>query len=263
MWAILMAVSRAHAESVNGHATPPRPHLNALIGQYLARRPGAVTAAVYDVNTNQSWNYNGGMRNDTGSIVKVDILETRLHQTDGTLSSHERQLAAAMIEQSDNNAATALWNEDGGAVGIGAYNEEVGLRCTSFDPYGHWGLTLTCASDQLRLLAELANPNRLLTDHSRQYQLYLMEHVVSWEAWGVSAGVPLEGVSVALKNGWLPHGNVPWIVNSIGILHGDGRYYFIAVLTRDPGEGDGIDTIEGISGIVWRHMSGLFRGPTH
>jgi len=116
-------------------------------------------------------------------------------------------------------------------------------------------LTLTCASDQLRLLSELVSPKTLLTDYARRYQLYLMEHVVSWEAWGVSGGVPREGVSVALKNGWLPHADVPWIVNSIGIIHGDGRYYFIAVLTRDRTEADGIKTIKGISGIVWRHLS--------
>jgi len=117
MVVILLAVSSAQAESAPSHSSPPRPSLIPLIGQYLARRPGAVTAAIYDVNSNQSWSYNGGMRNDTASIVKVDILEARLHQTHGQLSSHERRLAAAMIEQSDNNAATALWNEDGGAVG--------------------------------------------------------------------------------------------------------------------------------------------------
>ena len=251
----LLAVSSAQAAGLPRSQRPPRPSLNALIGQYLARRPGAVTAAIYDVNTGQSLSYNGGMRNYTASIIKVDILETRLHQTGGQLSGHERRLAAAMIEQSDNNAATALWNEDGGAVGVGAYNTQVGLRCTSFDPYGQWGLTLTCASDQLRLLAELVSPNPSLSDYSRHYQLHLMKHVVSWEAWGVSGGVPHTGVSVALKNGWLPHGNVPWIVNSIGVIHGDGRYYFIAVLTRDPTQADGIDTIEGISGIVWQHIS--------
>jgi hypothetical protein len=201
------------------------------------------------------------MRNDTASIVKVDILETRLHQTHGHLSGNERALATAMIEQSDNNAATALWNEDGGPAGVGQYNRAVGLHCTSLNVA--WGLTLTCARDQLRLLNVLSHHNHLLSDRSRGYQLYLMRHVVAWEAWGVSAGVPHAGVSVALKNGWLPYGNAPWIVNSIGIIHGDDRYYYIAVLTRDPTEGDGIGTIEGISRLVWRALRDHERGRHH
>ena len=254
---ILLAASSAQAaEPPPAHSAPPAPSLNALIERYLAPPPAtAVTAAIYDVNTQQSWSYNGAMRNYTASIIKVDILETRLYQTGGHLSSHDRQLAAAMIERSDNNAATALWNEDGSAVGIAAYNRQAGLRCTSFDRAGHWGLTLTCATDQLSLLAKLATPNRLLSSYSRRYQLNLMEHVAPWEAWGISGGVPHAGVSVALKNGWLPHGTIPWIVNSIGIIHGQGRYYYIAVLTHDPTEADGINTIEGISSIVWQHIT--------
>ena len=258
----LLAPGSSPASTLHRPHTHRRPTLKHLIAGYIARRPGATTAAVYDVKTGQRWGVNWGMRNDTGSIVKVDILETRLHQTHGHLSDHERQLAKAMIEQSDNDAATALWNEDGADAGVDRYNREVGLRCTSLGQNGYWGLTLTCASDQLRLLNRLAEHNRLLTDRSRRYQLYLMRHVISGEAWGVSAGVPHPGVSVALKNGWLPYGDAPWIVNSVGIIHGDDRYYYIAVLTRDPTERDGIATIEGISRLVWRNLPRrIHRGP--
>ena len=235
--------------------TPTPPSLEQRIAAYLADRPGAVTVAVYDADAQKLWLYGPGMRNDTASIIKVDILEARLYQTHGRLSAHERSLATAMIDQSDNNAATSLWNADGAAAGIAVYNRRIGLRCTSFDPHGHWGLTLTCAQDQLRLLAELAQPDSLLTAYSRSYELYLMEHVSSTEAWGVSGGLPLTGVTVALKNGWLPHRHAPWVVNSIGIVQGDGRRYHIAVLTRDATEQDGINTIEGISGIVWQNVS--------
>ena len=197
---ILLAISSAQAaDPPSAYATPPAPSLSALIDRYLAPLPaGAVTAAIYDVTTRKSWSYNGDMRNYTASIIKVDILETRMYQTRGHLSSQDRRLAAAMIERSDNNAATALWNEDGKAVGIAAYNDQAGLRCTSFDPAGHWGLTLTCANDQLSLLAKLAAPNGLLSSYSRRYQLNLMEHVVPSEAWGITGGVPHAGVSVAL-----------------------------------------------------------------
>jgi Beta-lactamase enzyme family len=252
---IVLLVLAGNAEARHAHRRHRPPPLNHLIHSYLIRRPGSITVAVWDVLHRQRWNSNDGMRNDTASIVKVDILEARLHQTHGHLSHDDRALAAAMIEESDNDAATALWDQDGGAIGIGAYNRRVGLRCTSLDPFGYWGLTLTCARDQLRLLSVLAEPNKLLSIGARRYQLYLMEHVVSSEAWGVSGGVPHAGVSVALKNGWLPYDDAPWIVNSIGIIHGDGRFYYIAVLTRDPNENDGIATIEHVSSIVWQHIA--------
>lgn len=247
--AVLVPAALAAPSAGGGGAS-----LTYLIGRYLAHRPGRATVAVYDAVAKRLWLYQPSLRNETASIVKVDILEARLRQTQGHLSSSDRSLAKIMIERSDNNAATALWNEDGGAAGIGRYNGSAGLGCTSLDNSA-WGLTLTCARDQIHLLSHLANPNRLLTDSARRYELRLMRHVVSWEAWGVSGGVPHEGVSVALKNGWLPYDSVPWIVNSIGFVHGRGRRYLIAVLTRDPSEQDGINTIEGVSAIVWRHVA--------
>ena len=72
---------------------------------------------------------------------------------------------------------------------------------------------------------------------------------------GVSAGVA-GGVSVALKNGWVPlTGATDWEVNSIGRIKGDGRMYLIAILTaHDPSQAYGIETIEGLSTIVWSDL---------
>jgi hypothetical protein len=83
-----------------------------------------------------------------------------------------------------------------------------------------------------------------------------MESVESDQQWGVSGGVPA-GVSVALKNGWVPLTSYTyWEVNSIGRIKGDGRDYLIAVLTaHDPSEQYGIDSIEGISSIVWNALA--------
>jgi hypothetical protein len=78
----------------------------------------------------------------------------------------------------------------GGACGIGGYNRLARLQRTSLDRFGYWGLTLTCAHDEVRLLTHLAVANRLLSDASRQYELFLMEHVVSRQRWGVSSGIP-------------------------------------------------------------------------
>jgi hypothetical protein len=83
-----------------------------------------------------------------------------------------------------------------------------------------------------------------------------MESVEADQAWGVSAGVPT-GVTVALKNGWLPlEDDGDWQVNSIGWVDGDGRNYLIAVLTKNNDtEQSGITTVEGLSTLVWNALA--------
>jgi hypothetical protein len=61
-------------------------------------------------------------------------------------------------------------------------------------------------------------------------------------------------VTVALKNGWLPlnDANTDWQINSVGWVSGGGRDYLLAVLsTGNPTEQYGIDTINGLSSLVW------------
>jgi hypothetical protein len=59
------------------------------------------------------------------------------------------------------------------------------------------------------------------------------------------------GTTVALKNGWLPHG-AGWNINSIGWVGGHGRNYLIAVTTSgDPTESYGIDSISEVATAAW------------
>ena len=229
---------------------------------YLARRSGTVLAAVYDVRTGQSWRLGDGPAQDEASVVKLDILETLLSASDGTgLSSDDQGLAEQMIEDSDNDAATSLWYAAGGTAGVAAYNDKVGLSrttpsecvvCADF-PWPGWGLTTTVPYDQITLLKQLIKPGPTLTSGERQYALSLLENVTPDQAWGVSGGVPA-GVTVALKNGWLPlnDDNTDWQVNSEGWVSGDGRDYLISVLTTgNPTEQYGIDTIGELSAMIW------------
>ena len=235
---------------------------SAAVGGYLAGRSGTVLAAVYDVRTGQSWRLGDGPPQDAASVVKVDILETLLSASDGTgLSSGNTGLAEQMIEDSDNDAATSLWYAAGGTAGLAAYNDRVGLTgttpspcvvCADF-PWPGWGLTTTVPDDQISLLKQLVEPGPLLTAAERQYALSLLENVTPDQAWGVSGGVPA-GVTVALKNGWLPlnDDNTDWQINSEGWVSGDGRDYLISVLTTgNPTEQYGINTINGLSSLIW------------
>jgi Beta-lactamase enzyme family len=255
-----------------GAASPAAPaeHANPLSGTaaaYVAGRSGSVLAAVYDVSTGQSWRLGDGPAQPAASVVKLDILETLLAKQAGTtLSAGDQSLSQSMIEDSDNDAATSLWDEAGGAAGIGAYNDSAGLSgttpsacvtCAGFAWPG-WGLTTTVPQDQLALLKQLIAPGQrpLLSDAQRSYVLSLLENVAPEQRWGVSGGVPA-GVTVALKNGWLPlnDANTDWQINSVGWVSGDGRDYLVAVFTTgNPTEQYGIDTINALSSRIWTAM---------
>jgi len=253
----------------SGQAVPAR-HADPLSGaaaSYAADRSGSVLAAVYDVSTGQSWRLGDGPPQAEASVVKLDILEALLAKQAGTaLSAGDQSLSQSMIEDSDNDAATSLWDEAGGATGIGAYNDSAGLSgttpsacvtCAGFAWPG-WGLTTTVPQDQLSLLRQLIapGPRPLLSDAQRGYALSLMENVAPGQRWGVTGGVPA-GVRVALKNGWLPlnDANTDWQINSVGWVSGDGRDYLVAVLTTgNPTEQYGIDTINALSSRIWTAM---------
>jgi len=228
--------------------------LRQAVRDYVNHREGAVTAAVYDNVARRLVVVRPKVRGWTASIVKVDILETLLHDTHGHLSADQRRAAKAMIERSDNDAATELWDEDGGASGVRSYNNDVGLRQT--DPDVAWGLTTTSAADQITLVRTLLRQSKLLTNHSRTYERWLMRHVVVDQRWGISAGVP-SNATFGIKNGWLPvyKDHDLWDVNSIGWVRGDNKRYEIAVLTEhNTTEGYGISTIEHIATIAWNHV---------
>ncbi len=229
--------------------------LPAAIQHYLDGRQGDVAVSVYDAVTQQSFTINGGAQFDTASIIKASILGTLLQQTQAkqtTLTTAQQNLAVPMIEDSNNNDATALWNAEGGAPAVASFVHALGMNSTT--PSVYWGLTKTTAADQVKLVSALAYGTPELSAASRNYELSLMENVTSWEAWGVTGGVP-NGVTVALKNGWLPRPS-GWVINSIGWVDGQGRNYVIAILSnQDPGEQYGIDTANTVSGLIWNALS--------
>jgi len=225
---------------------------------YLSGRSGVISAAVQDLRTGQTWTYHPGDREQTGSIIKVDILETLLRQAQLSrtpLDGDEVALVQGMIENSDNDDAQDLWSLVGASTGISTYDAEAGLTQTVPNTEGYWGETTTSALDQIRLLRELVMKHSLLNAASKHYELGLMEHVEPDQAWGVSGGVP-SSVNIALKNGWLPlTTDTNWEINSIGRVKGNGRRYLIAILTaHDPSESYGITTADGISSIVWTDL---------
>jgi hypothetical protein len=195
--------------------------------------PGAdagVSVAVLDVRSGVTATY-GTTAFDTASIVKVDILAALLlgAQDDGrSLTAQERSYATSMIENSSNAAATALWNAIGGADGLDAANERLGVTGTTGGEGPRWGLTQTTAAGQLALLKAVFGSESALDASSRTYVKSLMGQVEADQQWGVSAA----GDSWELKNGWLPRSATGlWDINSIGQVTAGGRSYLLAVLS--------------------------------
>jgi hypothetical protein len=249
-----------HRRRISHHHPPPRPHITdpftqASLRSWLAHRPGDITAAVTDLHTGRTMVYRPGHAEHTASIVKVDILATLLHerQSEGPLDEETRETAAGMIESSDDDDATDLWNAEGGASAVQDFDHAVGMPATTASV--DWGLTTTTPSDQLTLLNTAFFANRLLTTASRDYISGLMHHISAVDTWGVTAGPGAAHARVAFKNGWLPYDGA-WQVNSIGDVRGSGRHYLIAVMTDGSAtEGEGIATIEHISRTVWADLA--------
>ncbi|MDN0196086.1 serine hydrolase [Streptomyces sp. S.PNR 29] len=207
-----------------------------------------VSVAVLDLDSGESASYGDGTF-DTASIVKVDILAALLLQAQDAgrgLTATEKAHAKAMIENSDNASASALWQAIGRADGLDAANERFGLTDTEGGDGALWGLTQTTAADQLTLLGQVFGDDAEseLSGVSRTYLQGLMEQIAAGQHWGVSAAA--DGSRWALKNGWLPRSTTGlWDINSIGRVRVDGHDCLVAVLSDgNPTKAKGISLVE-------------------
>ena len=216
----------------------------------------AVGLAVSDPATGVTCELAASRQFDSASIVKATILAALLHGDNAQPSAGERAHATAMITESDNDAATDLWND----VGPAAMRQFLNLaKMTQTVPGtgGYWGLTQVTARDQMKLLHLLTAPNGVLSRAARSYELGLMARVDPAQRWGISAGAPA-GMTVALKNGWLPTGAAGWQINSIGCVLGSrpprapgAREYCLVVLTDDnPTMAYGVETVSEVARVV-------------
>jgi len=254
--------------SPKASTSPAAGPLDAQAQAYLAGRRGRVEADVYDLSTGQQWTLGQQAPQAEASVVKLEILEAVLHQRmvqRVVLSLSEQELTPPMIEQSDDEAGTTMWEDVGGAKGMRAFDHNVGLRQTSpsnclqcpGSSLPGWGLTTSTPQDQITLLRQLVQPSAVLDRNDQKYALHLLENVTLSQRWGVSSGVPA-GVTVALKNGWqpLPAGNLDWQVDSVGWVSGDGRNYLLAMLSSgNPSQQYGIDTLNHLGAMAWSALA--------
>ena len=224
----------------------------------MSGRTDTIAVTVADRRTGVVCRLNEGHRYDSASVVKVTILAAllRWHQEAGkALTSTEISRATAMITQSDNNAASALWNEVG-RTRLQHYLNLARMTETILGPGGYWGLTQITARDELTQLRLLTSSNTVLNSSFRSFETGLMARVIASQRWGVPAGAP-SAVTVHVKNGWLPRATRGWRIHSIGWFNGSsGRNYMIVVLTdNNPTMAYGVTTIQRIAEVIHRDLN--------
>jgi beta-lactamase class A len=216
------------------------------VGLTVADRRLGLSCALH-----QTWHF------ESASAIKVTIISALLYKVGGPghMTSAQHSLAWRMITQSDNAAATRLWNEVGDA-GMQRFVTAAHMPHTVLDD-DHWGLSQLTAQDELTLLTLLTLTGPVLSNTSRGYVLWLMSKVIPSQRWGVPAGAPAD-VTVSVKNGWLPDPFTGrWHVNSIGVFRSLGVYrsrhisYQVAVLTDgNSSESYGIATIQAVAEVI-------------
>jgi beta-lactamase class A len=242
-----------------------RPKLAARISRGITaalagRTDSVVGLAAADPAAGLTCRLNQEMHFYAASVIKVTIISALLLKVHGPggLTKAQRNLAYLMITQSNNDAATALW-QDVGMRDMQRFLNGAGMRHTLLNEA--WGLTLITAQDELTLLDLLTNPGKVLGKNSRSYVLGLMANVIPAERWGVPAGAPSD-VTVHVKNGWLPYPHArDWRINSIGAFTGKNISYQIVILTAPPagrgqGESYGIQTVEAAAEVINGDLAG-------
>jgi len=232
------------------------PFHSASLATYLATRADNVTAALYDVTTQQTYIYRPGVQEVTASMAKIDILAVLLWESQIAhhgLTAKEQNQAAKMIDESDNKAAESLWVNIGQLFPFTKFNDDIHFTQTA--PNWDWGLLETTPRDQLQLLKAIVLPNHYLDPASQSYEQGLMESVEGYERFGIPTGVPTNA-TVGVKNGWYPEKKTGWQVNSAGYVHFGRTFYLAVIMTAsNPSEGYGREVVNRVGQAFWNFES--------
>ena len=217
---------------------PTSTRLNALLAAalrpVLRSHQGQVAVGVIDKATGRPVLYHANRHFRSARIAAADMLAALLyqHQQAGTtMTSQESDLAAAMMANGSDAAATTLWRAIGGARGLASANRVLKLLHTVPGAGGRWALTRTTVADQLQLLTDLTSRQSPLAASARAYELGLMASPAADQHWGAFAAASGR-TGNAIKDGSLPDRQL-WVVNSIGVVAHHGQVLLVAVLSSD------------------------------
>lgn len=229
----------------------------AAADDYLATRPGSVGYVLRDRRTAAAHrNSHAGELVWTASTIKLAmVVDLLVRQGAGeiVLNGADRDLIAAMLHSSDDDAADILWTRFGGAdyqaynadfsrYGMADLRPQVGFSRI----YPYWGFQKSTADDLDRLI------NYALTALDPVDAAGIVEalqQVAPNQQWGVwGAGTPM---APGNKDGWsLEQGG--WVTNSVGFA-GAGQRYTLAIMNAlgdAGGYDDGVATTTQLSRLL-------------
>jgi beta-lactamase class A len=222
------SVVKVHVKAVASIGT-----LSPSLATYLNSLGSNVGVVIQDTTRQNIYAYNGNQQFLTASSIKVPIMLTLFSQLEAQgrePNSHEMYLLTTMIENSNNDSASALFAEINGATGISNFMQRIGI--SGLTPNDNaWGYSQITPQTMVNLLTRLQN-GTILTATNRATALQLMRHVESDQRWGAGDSAP-GGSTVAMKNGWVPGPDNLWSVNSSGIVTTGGETYIVSVYTRE------------------------------
>jgi hypothetical protein len=210
--------------------------------EYAAGRSGVVAIATF----NSEGAVRGeaeGRRFAAASVVKAMLLaaETRrLHHEGQEVDGSTDSLLRAMITQSDNGAADAIYARVGDA-GLFAAARRAGM--SRFTVAGHWGNAQIAAGDMARFFGDL---DRQFPREFRAYAKGLLGSVTESQSWGIPVAAG-DRWAARFKGGWLP--DQALVHQAAELRERDGsRALAIVVLTDEgPSFEYGIETLEGVA----------------
>lgn len=239
-------------------STLPRTNVNAqirpaTIAHQVNYRTPNVDIAVYDLKQATTIHFTKGHLNSsyTASIVKVGILVQLLHQHPN-ISQANKKIAAKMIKNSDNTAATILFNKIGRAKGLQKLYRN--LKMTHSFADRRWGMTRTTALDQIKLLKQIYTKNSYITPANQKYIKNLMQHVNRNQRWGLPKKFTRD-TQLYVKDGWLPLKKGA-VINSLSYVKNNQSAYLLVILSnRDSSQNAGFNMLNRVGQTVYNKMN--------
>jgi hypothetical protein len=230
-----------------GQRAYPWPQRVRDANRFLTGRSGSVSFAVID-ERGRIHGHRRGVQYSSASLVKARLLVAYLDRTQvrrRPLRDADRALLGPMIRVSDNDAASAVYDQVG-PTGLTRLAHRAGMRRFAANPV--WGGCQVTARDQARFFFRIRG---LIPERHRKYALDLLSRIVPAQRWGIPRASP-PGWQLHFKGGWFPDDD-GWRVHQAALLRSGRRHLAIAVLTRgNPDLEYGAATIAGVTARLLR-----------
>lgn len=222
------------------------------LAKYLSNLSPHIAAAIYDLTRGYYYIFNKNGQFITGSSIKVFIMTAFFNMIEKQgcePTDTETGWLTIMIENSDNDAATALYNEIGRAAGMNRFLQQVGI--TDFHPDNEsWGYSLITPLAMIHLLTML-HDGKVLNDAHRKQAFYWMTHIELDQRNGACLTAPANASFCAMKDGWLPGPDGYWAANSSGIITVGQETYIMSVYTNGQNAlSDNWDILNHVYGVI-------------